>query len=305
LEMPSIEASSVYFIKLGEKGKWEEECIDNGILRFGYNETSHEMCLNGDWDGVRKYWAERRGNGNAATNDTRQIRTYYESGESTVFITFHAGLMYWCQPTGPALLQDNGEKIRSTLHGWSSKSIGGAPLTVDRLSGNLLKVQMYRGTICEVKAATYLLQKLNDEVLPQVAAADEAISSLQKAIVGLMRLLTWQDFELLVDLVFSSSGWRRRGVLGSTQKTVDLELLLPTTGERAFVQIKSQASKKHILDYLNRFSATQYDRMFFVWHSGNVGDVEDADGVTFLGPEQLAKMVLDTGLSSWLRDKAS
>ena len=28
------------------------------------------------------------------------------------------------------------------------------------------------------------------------------------AIVSLMRLLTWQDFELLVDLVFSTSGWR-------------------------------------------------------------------------------------------------
>ncbi len=34
------------------------------------------------------------------------------------------------------------------------------------------------------------------------------------------RLLEPQDFELLVDLVFSTSGWRRVGVVGGTQKTL-------------------------------------------------------------------------------------
>ena len=127
-------------------------------------------------------------------------------------------------------------------------------------------------------------------------------------ILPMMQLLTWQDFELLVDLIFSNSGWRRIGQVGKTQKTVDLELMLPTTGERAFVQVKSSAGKRQLADYLSRLEESAlYDKMFFVWHSGDVGDVSDAENanVTLLGPEVLARMVFDAGLTSWLRDKVS
>lgn len=124
-------------------------------------------------------------------------------------------------------------------------------------------------------------------------------------IIPLMRLLTWQDFELLVDLVFSDSGWRRTGHVGKTQKTVDIELVLPTTGERAFVQIKSSAGKRDLADYLERFKNSDvYDRMFFVWHSGDVAGVEGSDAV-LIGPDRLARMVFDAGLTSWLREKVS
>ena len=127
------------------------------------------------------------------------------------------------------------------------------------------------------------------------------------AIVGLMRLLTWQDFELLVDLIFSASGWRRVGVIGRVQKTVDLELLLPSTSERAFVQIKSQADAVSLRDYVRRFEkANLYDRMFFVWHTSSIiTDEDEANGITLIGPERLARMCLDAGLASWLREKVS
>jgi hypothetical protein len=80
-----------------------------------------------------------------------------------------------------------------------------------------------------------------------------------------MRLITWQDFELLVDLVFSASGWRRTGPIGRTQKMVDLELELPTTGERAFIQAKSRTNKTQFGDYLEQFAqADHFDSMFYV-----------------------------------------
>ena len=165
---------------------------------------------------------------------------------------------------------------------------------------------MFRGTVCQVKPFEYLLRKLNDELSPEVAAAEDAERTLIKAIAGLLRLLTWQDFELLVDLIFSTSGWRRITEVGRTQKTVDLELVLPTTGERAFVQIKSQANLTSLLDYTNRFNdADIYNRMFFVWHSGNIGENASAAAVTLVGPDRLSQMVLDAGLFSWLRDKVS
>lgn len=124
---------------------------------------------------------------------------------------------------------------------------------------------MFRGTICQVKAFDSLLRKLNDELLPETIVAEEAERALIEAIVGLMRRLTWQDFELLVELIFSTSGWRRISRAGGAQKTVDLELVLPTTNERAFVQVKSGANTAGFKEYARRFAeADAYEWMFFV-----------------------------------------
>ncbi|WP_034885546.1 hypothetical protein [Ensifer aridi] len=301
-----IEANQALYIKLGRRGEWEDECFRDGTLHFGYHETPHDLCLEGAWDQIREFWTKFRRTAGTATNDTRQIRAFYEAGEDVLFITFAHGLLHWCRPTGPVEVLSDGSRRRATVDGWHSQSVKGLPLASDRISGNLLKVQMFQGTICEVRPFAYLLRKLNDQLSPEVAAAEAAEQSLMGAIVGLMRLLTWQDFELLVDLVFSASGWRRVGVIGRVQKTVDLELVLPTTGERAFVQVKSQASNASLQDYTERFDqAALYDRMFFVYHTGTINAGTASDSMTIVGPERLARMVLDAGLASWLREKVS
>jgi hypothetical protein len=40
------------------------------------------------------------------------------------------------------------------------------------------------------------------------------------------------DFEMLADLLMTQRGWRRIGILGRTQQMLDLDLVLPSTGER-------------------------------------------------------------------------
>ena len=301
-----VEAKQAFYIKLGRGGEWEAECLRDGTLRFGYHETPHDLCIAGAWDQIRDFWAERRGDAGTAARDMNQIRAFYEAGADELFITFAHGLLYWCRPTGTVEVLADGGRRRATIDGWHSQSAQGHALTSDHISGHLLKVQMFRGTICQVRPFAYLLRKLNDELSPEVAAAEAAEQTLMDAIVRLMRLLTWQDFELLVDLVFSASGWRRVGVIGRVQKTVDLELILPTTGERAFVQVKSQASNASLRDYAVRFDeAALYDRMFFVWHTGTISDGDSFDGITLVGPERLSRMVLDAGLASWLREKVS
>jgi hypothetical protein len=309
--MTEVEASRAYYIKLGRAGNWETECLKDGTLRFGYRESPHDQCLRGDWQAVWAVWNEIRKDEGAATRDVKQIRVFYEADETTIFITFVGLLLYWCRPSGPVEVLPDGGHRRQTVDGWHSTSLGGARLTTDRLSGHLLKVQMFRGTICEVRAFDYLLRKLGDELLPEVADAWEAERALLTANSALMRLLTWQDFELLVDLVFSASGWRRISVVGKTQKTVDLELVLTTTSERAFVQVKSEANDASVGEYIARLGdMPAFDRMFFVWHTGSV-DAKSVDSgkslnpVTLVGPERLSRMVLDAGLSSWLREKAS
>jgi hypothetical protein len=301
-----IDPANALYIKLGRSGSWEKECLDKGILRFGYKETPFESAVSGDWEAVHKFWLAVRQDQGTATRDVRQIRSYFESDDDTLWITFYGGLMWWCfAKPGVKQRKDGKGSYRETVSGWRNIDAKGDKLTFERLSGNLLKVQAFQGTICDVKEFEYLKRKLNGLLLPQVDEAVQAENQMIQKIVPLMRLLTWQDFELLVDLVFSNSGWRRVGQVGKTQKTVDIELMLPTTGERAFVQIKSSATKRDLADYLERLDESHaHDRMFFVWHSGDVGEA-DIGNVALIGPERLARMVFDAGLASWLRDKVS
>ncbi len=91
-----------------------------------------------------------------------------------------------------------------------------------------------------------------------------------------------------------------------TQKSLDLELQLPTTGEIAFIQVKSEASTSTLQDYLQRFASyDKYDRMFFAWHKGSVERPAESADVVLLDRARIASMALDAGLASWLRDKVS
>ncbi|WP_458525597.1 hypothetical protein [Onishia taeanensis] len=302
----SVKIRNAYYIKMGRQGKWEKEAIDNGELLFGYHKIPIEICKQGKWEEVKKACLkERQGKSSTATSDTRQIRTFHEADESDVFITFYDNCLYWCRPTGEVEDLGDGHRRRETVDGWHSKTTTEEPLTTDRISGTLLKIQGFRGTICKVKPKDYLIRKISGIDSPEVAASIEAETALTDANIKLMRLLSWQDFELLVDLIFSSSGWRRVGVMGKTQKNIDLELLLPTTGERAFVQIKSSTHTSHFIEYWNNHQLSNtFQKMFFVWHTGSVEPPPNCDAI-LVGPARLGRMVVDAGLSSWLRQKVS
>jgi len=81
---------------------------------------------------------------------------------------------------------------------------------------------------------------------------------------------------------------------------------LPSTGEKAFVQVKSQTTQNEFNNYIAKFleRADLYNRMFFVYHTGQISNPNDSR-VTLIGPEELAKMVIDAGLAGWLIEKAS
>jgi hypothetical protein len=300
-----ITASKGLYIKLGQSGQWEKECLENGILRLGYKETPFNAAVSGDWDTVKQVWRKLCADEGAATRHVIQIQHFFEAGNDTLWITFYGGLLWWCFAKPGVEPHGRGGSYRKAAGGWKNTDINGIQLSSERLSGNLLKVQSFRGTICEIKVLEYLKRKLNGQLLAEVEAAAEADNQLVQKIIPLMRLLTWRDFEVLVDLVFANSGWRRLSEVGKTKKTVDIELLLPTTGERAFVQVKSSADKRDLVDYLKRLKdSVAYDRMFFVWHSGDVGKL-DANNAVLIGPERLARMVCDAGLTSWLLEKVS
>lgn len=300
--------TGVRYIKLGAKGAWEDECITQGVVRLGFGsgkEDRFQLCTDGRWDELRALFISKGHTKGVATDFTNQTRLFFEDDGSTVWITFVGERLYWGKlDDSPPVRHGEGDSAcRRVVGGWRCTDAHGELLTKDKLSGALTKLASYQGTSCAVDVADYVLRRIAGEKMPQVERAIAAVAETKRAVVPLLRLLDPKDFELLVDLVFSSSGWRRLGAVGKTQKTLDLDLVLPSTGERAFVQVKSKTSSAELGEYVKAFNAEHHDRMFFVFHTGDA-DTDDP-AVTVIGPAKLAELVIDAGLVNWLIEKVS
>ena len=237
--MLTINPEQVRFIKLGFGGDWEQSCIQENTIRLGYESAHHKDCLAGNWDLVWNYWLDARsGNKGTATNDIRQIRDFYEHKETDVWITFYKRKLYWCRAAKEVIELEDETRIRNVIGSWSSTDINGKPLGIENLDGRVTKVQMYKGTICSIDLQEYLVRKINGLTITEVENAKISFQNLKTDIEHLIQGLYWNDFEILVDLIFAKAGWQRFSELGKTQKYIDLDIYLPTTQKRAFVQVK-------------------------------------------------------------------
>jgi len=304
-----IQPAGVRYIKLGGGGLWEKECLKKGIIRFGFGSQSADrlpMCRAGLWDRLKRSFLDEGKAKTTATRSSNESRIFFEDDGSLLWITFVGERLWWGQLTSerPEPHPDGDGVWRSVAGGWKQTDAHGEPLTKDRLSGSLTKLAAYRGTSCSVDVAEYAVGRINGLKPPEVERALSVMQEMHLAGLELMRLLGPRDFEMLVDLVFTTSGWRRLGVVGKTQKTLDLDLMLPSTGERAFVQVKSRTSSAELADYVGRLEADgPYARMFYVFHSGAAETTDER--VTVIGPEKLAELVIDAGLMTWLIRKVS
>lgn len=302
-----IQPKRVRYVKLGRGGKWERECIDNGTIRFGFgteSERRFRLCQDRQWDEVTKDFIERGREKGTATRFTNELRRFFEDDGSTLWITFFGDLMYWgfLVPDLPERHEDGSGIFRVVSGGWHSSDLRGRPLTKARLPGSVTMLTAYRGTSCNADMADYVVKCINGETSSEVNRTVELTQDLKQSVIGLIQLLDSRKFETLVDLVFASSGWRRQGEVGGAQKTKDIELVLPTTGEKAFVQIKAKTNSTELEQYIERLDEMEaydkYDRMFFVYHTGSVAT--DDERVVMIGPEKLSELVLSTGLLEWL-----
>lgn len=299
----------IRYIKLGNGGKWERSCIEQEqTLRLGYESPYHQESLNGDWETVFQHWLEaRRGNQGTARRDLNQIRDFYEMKESDIWITFYKRKLYWCRAYEDVHKLEDGSRVRKVIGSWSSEDKNGNPLSIENIDGRITKVQGYRGTICGVELPEYLLRKINGEVQPEVQSAKDALAVLKLNVEELIKGLWWNDFELLVDLIFSQSGWQRISVLGKTEKDIDLDVFSPVTQKRAFVQVKSTTNANQIQSYQEIFNEYhQHDEMYFVFHTFS-GDLEklwvDDPRVAVWDISRVADLVINAGLIGWLLAK--
>jgi hypothetical protein len=303
----NISAPQAYYIKLGEGGTWEADCLNGGYMRVGFNEIPHELCLANNWAKVKTLFKEKK-----KGTDTRyatELERFYTSSPEILWITFSDRKLLWGFAEGKAyeVREDLGTyKQRKIKGGWRDKDIKGTALDIGRISSRLTQVRGYMGTICEVKELEYLCRKINGEELGIVQNAKAGRENLLNALVPLIQHLTWADFEILVDMVFTAGGWRRIGAVGKTEKDIDLELQQPVTRELVMVQVKSKCSPQTIRDIsVNNLGKDQYKQIFVVTHSfdGKRPDGID-ERIKIIDVERLAPLVLNAGLADWLIEKS-
>lgn len=183
------------------------------------------------------------------------------------------GHFWWAFADGPVIGVEGQDPAfpacyRRTRAGWSKASLSGEPLTVRSLSSDFTRTSNYQMTICSIQRADYLLRRIRGERDPLFESAMAVRAEMLGVADRMIRQLDWRDFEVLVDLIFARGGWQRSGVLGKNQPDVDLILTHPTTGETAWVQVKSQASQVQLEDYLGRFCRDgSCDHFFFICHT--------------------------------------
>ncbi len=314
-----IKPREVLYIKLGKGGEFEQECIEGGTLRLGFREATHQACLDGNWEQVQREMETITKSKGAATGAVTQIRAFYESGQDVLWVTFYKSALWWCFSKPQVKLREDKRKERPATGGWKSQSIDGKPLLMSDLSGALLMMQGFKGTICKVREKDYLISKINGEQPPRIQEAEAALRQLEEKIAAIIANLTWRDFELLIDLIFREGGWQRVSDLGKTIKALDMEMMAPITNERCGVQVKSQATLADFKSYRDdKLAGMQgFARFYFAVHSPShdltehtasalltAGEEDGSPDVTLILPQEIAHLAVRYGLSRWVIDKA-
>jgi|LakMenE18May11ns_1017448.scaffolds.fasta_scaffold9907883_1 hypothetical protein len=302
-------ANKILYIKLGKKGEYWSECRDKSIIKLGYLSGRADMLnlmKNKQWEKISEFWAKNSG---TPTQFTNQMRDFYEDDGTTLWITFEDEFLYYGFSDGGELILDEGsdDSYRKMKDGWKRTDINGEDLRVNQLSGKLTKTASYRQTICNLSedVKKYLVRRLLCIKSESIENAVLAKQNLELSMQSLIQDLTWQDFELLVELIFVNSGWRRISTTGGVQKTIDIGLENPITGDMAFVQIKSSTNQSELEDYTNKMNLSSYSRLFYVYHTPNgLMENKDAD-VTLWNVSKIAQLVVSNGLTDWVIKRSS
>lgn len=306
----TIDPSAVRYIKLGKGGRWASEAIAEGIVPFGFRQIAHEPCCQGDWQEAARQLAAAARSPSGVTQGLRELREFYEQDDRCLWITFANGHLWWTFADAEVVAiadpqEDGPRRYRRTLNGWHRASLTGEPLAIRSLSSSLTRVAGYRMTICAVEREDYLLRRIRGEEEPLLMEARQLRASLDDVAARMIAALDWRDFEIMVELIFTRGGWQRQSALGDSEVDIDLLLDQPTTGETAWVQVKSSAGQAVLDDYLARFRRDgSAQRFYFVCHSPK--------GALTLPPErnlhlwtgrELARSALASGLLDWLIER--
>ena len=308
--------TSVCYVKNGRGGKWWPAAKANGQVHAGWRIIPPEQLQNpGDFKEIeriiRKDFDDRGAGKGAATNDFQALKYLLEAPSQHVWITFEDGCMWWCTVRDGAVINPNREdndKGNFWLvcdRQWSNLSLNERRLlAIPDLPGIVTRVSGFRGTVSgEPPASAQIRRVIRDEKDPDATQAASARSTYQQAIENVVKRLSPQDFEKLIDLILYRTGWSRISTLGGTAEGIDLEAENLAADEIAFVQVKSTAKQANLDEYVRKFSARseRYKRMIFAVHSpeGRLIAPENLPVQVWTG-NTLTQFVVRLGLGEWV-----
>lgn len=275
----------VYYIKLGTGSQLDitKTCIENNLLYISFKETPEwaiqEALKNeknnplhdytsydykNDWEPVRNTSMGK--NETVKSTVTTSLRKFYTATEDDYFFTFYNSTMCYCHPVGDVIsINDSskpfpcfteGERIRTTT-GWKKTPITDDSIILSErvISGRITKTKIFRGTICELtgKDKEVFFNTLQWKFPEYEKLESLRIQSL-KLILKAIQELNAHDFEILVDMVLTKSGWLRVGESGGTVKAIDMEYYLPITKQTVYVQVKSVLTDTECKDAIESLS---------------------------------------------------
>lgn len=108
-----VDFKRAYYIKLGEKGKYEQSAISESKLIIGYGGQSLQDINSGNWGKIGEQLGQAsKGKKGVATKDLNVLRRICESTSEDLWITFSQEMMWWCRLGPKEVFQ--GDKSKAT-----------------------------------------------------------------------------------------------------------------------------------------------------------------------------------------------
>lgn len=317
--MKNLKFNNAYYIKLGRKAKWANECLENNIIRIGWDVIKNiEDLNNGKWDKVKSLIEnefQKKGKKNGATQDYNALYNFCNATGNDIFITFHKDKFYWCIPKNGPIEIDSKSKFRRTKDGWKNTPVNDSTkvLLTNEVSGKISKTQAFQATLCtykdedDIKIIHRIINGLPNPIVEKIKQHKNEILKLTEELI---KNLHWKDCEILTDLIFQQSGWQRISMQGGSMEFLDMEYLEPITNYRYAVQVKSGASLTDVKKYQKNLEGRNFEKMFFVVFNpdkslNNSSQSLNRTNFKVLFSKELAEYVFDLGLLNWLINKSS
>lgn len=279
--------TSVRYVKNGEGGKWWKAAKHSSQIHLGWRMVPHSLLRAGDFASIEPLIRSEFERKAKATQDLNALRTLLDRPSQHVWITFEDGCMWWCtvhdgiEANPDSDMSRRGHFWLTCALPWSNRSLDGQRhLSITNLPGIITAASGFRRTVCEPAGSTEILRVIRNEEDEDARAAALARGRYEGAVAKLVARLREKDFELLIDLVLSRTGFPRLAELGRTREGIDIEAQNATSGEIAFVQVKSSETQAVFDDYVSRFveRRERYDRMIFAVHTPR-GNLRPPDGL--------------------------
>ena len=302
--------NSVRYVKNGARGQWWNAAKANGQIHLGWRDIPSDLLITANMSEIEKLIRTAFGDKPGATQDLNALRTLLVNPSQHVWVTFEDGCMWWCTVRDGIEINpnqqtnDHGHFWLTTVSPWSNRSIDGIRhLAISDLPGNVVSVAGYQATICEPKGRKEILRIIKNEKDEDAVTAELARDRYQDAVAKLVARLGPKDFELLIDLILSRTGWVRLARIGGSTEGIDVEVENISSEEIAFVQVKSAATQNVLDDYVERFNSRRdrYHRMIFAVHSPS-GLLNKPAGqpISVWTGKEIAERVVKLGLGDWV-----